>query len=116
MFDTALELYNKPLNIHKTQYDKFIKAKKKRTKVPNVLENIPIGFYLDEDDLPTMPPLVDDEEIKLLAEETIAERIKLNPQKRKNKGTGLKVLTRNKLVARLSLLLAQIKFGSNLCK
>ena len=39
MFDTALELYNKPLNIHKTQYDKFIKAKKNRTKAPSVLEN-----------------------------------------------------------------------------
>ena len=56
-----------------------------------------------------MPPLVDDEEI-------FAERIKLNPQKRTNKGTGLKVLTRNKLLARFSILLAQIKFGSNLYK
>ena len=35
-----------------------------------------------------MPPLVDDEEVKLLPEEIFAERIKLNPQKRTNKGTG----------------------------
>ena len=63
-----------------------------------------------------MPPLVDDEEVKLLPEEIFAERIKLNPQKRTNKGTGLKVLTRNKLLARFSILLAQIKFGSNLYK
>ena len=63
-----------------------------------------------------MPPLVDDEEVKLLPEEIFAERIKLNPQERTNKGTGLKVLTRNKLLARFSILLAQIKFGSNLYK
>ena len=34
-----------------------------------------------------MPALEDDEEVKLESEETIAERIKLNPQKRKNAGT-----------------------------
>ena len=46
-----------------------------------------------------MPPLeADDEEVKLESEETVAERVKLNPQKRKNAGTGLKNLTPNKLI------------------
>ena len=44
LFDTALELYNKLLSIYK--------AKKKRTKVQNVPENLSIDVYLDEDDLP----------------------------------------------------------------
>ena len=32
VFDTALELYNKLLNIYKTQCNKFTKAKNKRIK------------------------------------------------------------------------------------
>ena len=63
-----------------------------------------------------MPPLEDDEESKLEPEETIAERIKLNPRKRKTTGTGLKVLTPNKLLTRLPIILAQIKAGNNLNK
>ena len=63
-----------------------------------------------------MPPLEDDEELKLEPEETIAERIKLNPRKRKTTGTGLKVLTPNKLLTRLPIILAQIKAGNNLNK
>ena len=41
----------------------------------------------------------DDEEVKLEAEETIAERVKLNLWKRKgkNEGTGLKILIPNKI-------------------
>ena len=83
MLDTALELY-KVLNIYKTQYDKLTKAQKKRIKVQNVPDNLPIDLYFDEDGLPQIPTLEDDE-VKLEPEETIAERIKLNPQKRKNK-------------------------------
>ena len=45
-----------------------------------------------------MPPLEDDEEVNLEPEETIAEKIKLNPQKRKATRTGLKILTPNKLL------------------
>ena len=41
------------------------KAQKKRIKVQNILENLPINLYLDEDDLSPMPPLEDDEEVKL---------------------------------------------------
>ena len=42
---------------------------------------------------------------KLEPEETIAERVKLNPQKRKRKNekTGLKILTPNKLLTRLPI-------------
>ena len=57
-----------------------------------------------------MPPLEGDKEIaRLEPEETIAERAKLNPQKRKIVGTGLKILTPNKLLTKLSTLLAQVK-------
>ena len=56
---TAHELYDKLLNIYKTQYDKLKKAYKKRIKVQNIHENIPIDLFLDEDDLPLMPTLGD---------------------------------------------------------
>ena len=94
MLNTALEFYNKLLNIYKTQYYKLTKAHKKRIKIQNVPENLPIDLdlYLDEDegDLPPMPALESDEEVKLEPEESIAERIKLNPAKGKIK-TGLKI-------------------------
>ena len=38
--------------------------------------------------------------------------MKLNPRKRKNEETGLKMLTPNKPLARLSILLAQVKAGN----
>ena len=103
MFDTALELYNKLLNIYKTQYDKPTKAKKKRIK---------IDLYLDEDNLPPITALEGDEEVKLDPEETIAEIIQLK-KKKKNTGTGLETFTPNKLLTRLPILLAQIKAGKN---
>ena len=59
-----------------------------------------------------MPALKGHEEVKLEPEETIAERIKLNPRKRKNTGTGLRILAPNKVLARLPILLAQIKAGN----
>ena len=48
-------------------------------------ENLPLDLYLDEDedDLPQMLPLEDDEEVKSEPEKTIVERVKLNPRKRK---------------------------------
>ena len=49
-------------------------------------------------------------------DENIAERVKLNPQKRKLAGTGLKILTPNKLSTRLPMLLAEIKAGNSSCK
>ena len=56
-----------------------------------------------------MPPLEDDEEqVKLEPDKTIAERVKLNPQQRKNRNR-IKNLTANKLLTRLPILLAQIK-------
>ena len=63
-----------------------------------------------------MPPLEGDEEVKLEPEESIVERVKLNPRKRKKKkktGTELKILTPNKLLTRLLILLTQIKAGNN---
>ena len=67
----------------------------------------------DEDDLPPILALESDEEVKLEPEQTIAERIKLNPRKRKIIGAGLKVLISNKSLTRLPILLAQIKAGNN---
>ena len=63
-----------------------------------------------------MPPLEDYEEVKLEPEEAIAERAKLNPRKRKLTGTVLNILTPNKLLTKLPILLAQIKAGNNLNK
>ena len=51
-----------------------------------------------------MPPLEYDEEVKSEPEETIAEKVKLNPRKRKIEGTGLKILTLDKLLTRLPIL------------
>ena len=70
----------------------------------NKPENLPLGFT--EDDL---PPIEGDEE----PEEAIAERVKLNPRKRINEGTGLRIFTPNKLLARHPILLAQVKAGNN---
>ena len=55
-----------------------------------------------------MRPLEGDE-AKLEPEETIAERLKLNPRKIKNEGTGLPP---NKLLTRLPILFT----GNNSCK
>ena len=63
-----------------------------------------------------MLPIEDKEEAKLQPQETIAEKIKSNPWKRKNAGARLTVLTPNKLLTRLPLLLAQIKAGKSSCK
>ena len=89
MPDKAHKLYNKLLNIHKTQYDKLTKAKKKRIKVQNIPEKLPIDLYLDADgnedeDVSTpMSSLDGNEKVKLHPEETTSEKVKLNPQKRK---------------------------------
>ena len=61
-----------------------------------------------------MPLLEGDEkEVKLELEETIVERAKLNTRKKINERIGLKILTQNKLLTRLSILVAQIKVGNN---
>ena len=60
-----------------------------------------------------MPALECDEKVKLEPEETVAERLNLNPLKRNITGTGLKTFTPNKLLIRLPILLAQIKAGNN---
>ena len=115
MINTASKLYNKLLNICTTQYDILSEDQKKKTNVLNGPENLTLDFV--EDDLPPMPPLEGDEEVKLEPEESIVERVKLNPRKRKEKkkktGTGLKILTPNKLLTRLLILLTQIKAGNN---
>ena len=65
------------------------KLSRKKMKIQNIPENLSTDLSLDEDDLPSMPPLEDDEEVKLEPEENIDERIKLNPRKGKNEGAGL---------------------------
>ena len=87
MLATASELYDKLLNIYTTQYFKLLNDQKKRINVLNRPENLTLDLYLDEDHLPPVSPLEDDEEVKSEPEETVAERVKLNPQKRKNTGT-----------------------------
>ena len=78
----------------------------------------------DEDDLPPMLPLKDDEEgAKSEPEKTITERVKLTLQKsKKNKqtkkkqkktGTEIKILTSNNLLTIPPILLAQTKVENN---
>ena len=107
VINTTSKLYDKLLNIYTTQYGKLSEDSKKRVNVLKRSECLTLDF--DEDDL----PLEGDEEVILGPGETIAERIKLNPQKRKITGTGLIILTPNKLITRLPVLLAQIKTGIN---
>ena len=65
MLATVSELYYNLLNVYTAQRNKLTKVQKKRMKVQNWTENLPIDLYLDEDedDLPPMPPLKDDEEV-----------------------------------------------------
>ena len=65
-------------------------------------------------DLFDMPLLEDDEKVKSVAEKTIAERGKLNP--RKKPVAGIKILTPNKLLTIILVLLAQIKARKGLYK
>ena len=108
MINTSCKLYDKLLNRYKFQYDKFSEDSKKRVYVLNKPEMLTLN--IDDDDL---SPLEADEAVKSELEETIVERIKLNPQKRNITETGLKVFTSNKLLIRLPILLAQIKAGNN---
>ena len=48
-----------------------------------MLGNLCIDLYLDDNDLPPVPALEGDEEVKFEPEETFPERIKLNPRKTK---------------------------------
>ena len=48
-------------------------------------ENLPIDLYIDEDDLPAMPALEGNDEVKLEQQKTIAVRVKLNSRKKKKK-------------------------------
>ena len=48
-----------------------------------MLGNLCIDLYLDDNDLPPVPALEGDKEVKFEPEETVPERIKLNPRKTK---------------------------------
>ena len=60
-----------------------------------------------------LPVEGDEEKVKSEPEETIAERVELNPQKRQKTRAGLKILTPNKLLTRLPISLAQVKAGNS---
>ena len=62
-------------------YDNLSEDQKKTINVLKRLENLTLNFM--KEDLPPMPPLEDDEEVKLKLQETISKSVKLNPQKRK---------------------------------
>ena len=85
----------------------FHKIRRKKISVLNSPENVALDFV--EDNLPPMPPLENDEEVKLEPEETSSEREKLNPRKNKK----YRELTRNKLLTRIPILITRIKAGKN---
>ena len=107
MINNASKLYDKLLNKYETQYNKLSEDQKKMITVLNRPRILFLDFI--EVDLLAMSVLECDEE----PEETISERVKLNHRKRKQKGAGRKILTPNKLLTRLPILLAQIKAGNN---
>ena len=83
----AYKLYDKLSNVYTTEYDKLSEDQKKRINVLKRLENV--ALYFVEDDLPSVPALEADKEVRLEPEETIAEKVKLNLRIRKETGTGL---------------------------
>ena len=108
MYNNASELYDKYLEICYDQYMALSEARKKKLGNKYDPKNVFLKGYdyrvwLEEltdkeesTDIPPMPPLPlegDEEEVK--------------------EETGLEILTPNKLLSRLSILLAQIKAGNN---
>ena len=80
MINRASKLHDKLLNICAAQYNKLSEQSQKRVSVWKP-EMLILDF--NEDELPPMPPLEGEEEVKLEPEDTIAERIMLNPRKKK---------------------------------
>ena len=107
MINKASKLYDKLLNKYETQYNKLPEDQKRMITVLHKLGMLSLDFL--EDDLPSMAVLESYEK----PEETIAEKVKLNPRKRKKERKGLKILTPNKLLTRLPILLAKINAGNN---
>ena len=60
-----------------------------------------------------MPPLEGNEEVKSEPKETIVERTKLKPQKKKKNRNRIKNLDSKQIITRLPILLPQIKAGDN---
>ena len=81
MIDTDSKLCDNLLNIYATRYDKFSENLKKRINVLNKPEMLILDF--DRGDLPPMPAVEGDEEVKVEPEETIAERKKSKSSKKK---------------------------------
>ena len=111
MINRSCKLLDKLLNIYTAQNNELPVDQKKMINVLNRPENITLGF-IDDD----LAPLEGDKEGKLEPEETITERMKLNPRKRKIEGTWLKILTSSKLLTRIEILLAETKAENNLNK
>ena len=101
MIIIASKLFDKLLNIYRTQNDNLSEDQKKKINSLNRPENLTLDF--PKDDLPPIPLQEADEKVKLEPEKAIAKTLKLNSQERKNKGTGLKVLTPKKLLNRLPI-------------
>ena len=83
MIDAASKLCDNLLNIYATRYDKFSENLEKRINVLNKPEMLILDF--DRGDLPPMPAVEGDEEVKVEPEETIAERKKNKSSKKKKK-------------------------------
>ena len=76
--NTASKLFDRLLNIYKTQENKFSEDQKEKINVLNKPENVTITLIeVDLSPMPPPPPLEDDEEVKSEAKYTIAERVKL---------------------------------------
>ena len=99
MYHTVRELYNKRFENNDDEHKKLLDVKKNKYNKKLNLKNLKIedydGWFIEEE-LGDMPLLESDE-------------------KEVKQGKGLKTVTPNKLLTRLSISLAQVKAGNNSC-
>ena len=93
--ENAMLLYNKQLKF----FDDYLINNKQKTPTRQISSEKSLKPGLSS--------------ISFLSQATIVERKKLKPRGSKQTGTGLKILTPNKLLSRLPILLGQVKAEKN---
>ena len=111
MYDNASNIYNSLLAYYEQKYNGFLdKTKKSKCSKHNFsclfLNNYEYGNYIDEKKLDKLPQLKGDEEKHHSLPST-------SLSKGEKEAKGLKILTPNKLLTKLLILLAKIKAGNN---
>ena len=113
VYDTALELYNELLERYFDEYCYLSHAKRTKINGKCKPKNLFIKGY-DYSEWSKNEEESTDKEESIDKEESVDLRDMLPLEVKE--GKGLEILTPNKLLTRLPILLAQIKAGSNSCK